>query len=120
MSGQISKFFNKKSVLITGSTGFMGKMIVNKLLTSCPGIDSVYLPVRPKKGLRPEERFKSDILFQDIVKDKSLFKKIKVMPGDLLEPNLGLSQLARNEIKANVSVVFHAAANVRFFDPLKK
>ena len=36
--------------LITGATGFMGKVLVEKLLRSCPGIDRVYLLLRPYKG----------------------------------------------------------------------
>ena len=107
-------------MLITGSTGFMGKLMVHKLLTSCPGIENIYLPTRPKKNLRPEERLKSDALFQDIVNDNTLFEKVKVIESDLLQPNLGLSESAREEIKSNVSIVFHYGASVKFFDPIKQ
>ena len=120
MPGQISNFFSRKSVLITGSTGFMGKLMVHKLLTSCPGIENIYLPTRPKKNLRPEERLKSDLLFQDIVNDKPLFDKVKVIESDLLHPDLGLSESAREEIRSNVSFVFHYGASVKFFDPIKQ
>jgi fatty acyl-CoA reductase len=33
----IGKFFDGKSVFITGATGFVGKQIIEKLLRSCPG-----------------------------------------------------------------------------------
>lgn len=46
----IAEFYQDKSIFITGSTGFMGKVLVEKLLRSCPGIDRVYLLLRPSKG----------------------------------------------------------------------
>jgi len=46
----IAEFYQDKSIFITGATGFMGKVLVEKLLRSCPGIDSVYLLLRPSKG----------------------------------------------------------------------
>lgn len=52
----ISKFFTKKNVLITGSTGFIGKVLLEKLLRSCEDIGTIFLLVRAKKGKSPEER----------------------------------------------------------------
>ena len=37
--GKISDFYSGKSILITGSTGFMGKVLVHKLLSDCQEID---------------------------------------------------------------------------------
>ena len=36
----------------------MGKILVEKLLRSCPGIGLIYILVRPKKGVKPEDRIK--------------------------------------------------------------
>lgn len=49
-SCSIPEFYNDQSVFITGATGFMGKVLVEKLLRSCPGIDRVYLLLRPTTG----------------------------------------------------------------------
>ena len=46
----IVDFFNGRSVFITGATGFMGKVLVEKLLRSCPDIKCLYLLMRPSKG----------------------------------------------------------------------
>lgn len=49
-SSPISDFFRGRHVLITGATGFMGKVLVEKLLHSCPNIACIYLLIRPKQG----------------------------------------------------------------------
>ena len=46
----IVEFYRGRSVFITGATGFLGKVLVEKLLRSCPDIKAVYLLIRPKKG----------------------------------------------------------------------
>ncbi len=47
----IQDFYAGRSIFITGATGFMGKVLVEKLLRSCPSIKTLYLLVRPKKGV---------------------------------------------------------------------
>lgn len=42
------------------------------------------------------------------------FKKIKVIKGDVTLDNLGLDASDEDELKENVNLVFHCAANVRF------
>lgn len=54
----IPAFFRGKNIFITGVTGFMGKVLLEKLLRSCPDMGTVYVLVRPKKGVQPEERIK--------------------------------------------------------------
>lgn len=46
----IAEFYRGRQILITGATGFMGKVLVEKLLRSCPDIETIYLLMRPKRG----------------------------------------------------------------------
>lgn len=52
----IPEYYTGKIVLITGATGFMGKVLLEKLLRSCPGITAAYVLVRPKAGQSPSAR----------------------------------------------------------------
>lgn len=52
----IANFYDGKSIFITGGTGFIGKVIVEKLLRACPNIKHIYFLVRPKKGKSCSER----------------------------------------------------------------
>lgn len=47
MSSSISEFYQGKSVLVFGSTTFPGKVLLEKLLRSCPNIEKIYCPIRP-------------------------------------------------------------------------
>lgn len=52
----IPEYYMGKNVLITGATGFMGKVLLEKLLRSCPNIRAAYMLVRPKAGQSPSAR----------------------------------------------------------------
>lgn len=52
----VKDFYRDRSIFVTGGTGFMGKVLVEKLLRSCPGIKNIYLLMRPKKGQDVQQR----------------------------------------------------------------
>ena len=61
----IQEFYYGQSIFITGGTGFMGKLLIEKLLRTCPGVTSIYLLVRPKKGKDVHQR--TEEIFDDAV-----------------------------------------------------
>ena len=52
----IPDFYSGRSVFITGVTGFLGKVLMEKLLRSCPGISKIYVLIRPKRGVDAQTR----------------------------------------------------------------
>ncbi|RZC37887.1 NAD binding 4 and/or Epimerase domain containing protein [Asbolus verrucosus] len=60
---KIVEFYKGKNVFVTGATGFLGKLLVEKLLRACPDIDTVYILVRPKKG--EDEHSRKDKVYAD-------------------------------------------------------
>lgn len=52
----IPEFYAGRSIFITGATGFLGKILVEKLLRSCPDVKCLYLLIRQKKGKDSQER----------------------------------------------------------------
>uniref|UniRef100_A0A0A1XHC5 Fatty acyl-CoA reductase n=1 Tax=Zeugodacus cucurbitae TaxID=28588 RepID=A0A0A1XHC5_ZEUCU len=120
---QIAQWYAGKSILITGATGFMGKVLVEKLLRSCPDVKNIYLLIRSKKGVDPltrKDQFLKCVIFNKILTENpDIVNKIQVIKGDILEQNLGLSANDTNELISNVEIIFHCAANVRFDQPLR-
>lgn len=53
---EIVKFYANRSVLITGCTGFLGQVLAEKLIRSLPSLKSVFLLIRPHKGVEPQDR----------------------------------------------------------------
>lgn len=46
----VAQYYEGKCMFVTGATGFIGKVLIEKLLRCCPNIRSIYLLMRPKKG----------------------------------------------------------------------
>ncbi|KAG5672196.1 hypothetical protein PVAND_002346 [Polypedilum vanderplanki] len=119
----ISEFYSNKCVFITGGTGFIGKIIVEKLLRSCPEVDTIYLLARQKKNKKASERIQeitNSPLFDVVRKNNSeAFQKICLMEGDIIKENLGLSENDQKIFFNKINVIIHAAATIYFNDPLK-
>lgn len=55
---RVSAIYNDKIILLTGGTGFVGKVLIEKLLRTCTGVKKIYLLIRTKKGKDPQDRLK--------------------------------------------------------------
>ena len=44
----VPEFYNNRDVFITGATGFVGKVLIEKLLRSCPEIKRIFMLLREK------------------------------------------------------------------------
>lgn len=118
----IPEFYADQEIFVTGASGFLGKVLVEKLLRSCGDLRKIYILLRPKKGKSIEERLRDLIalpLFEPLKKHNAeIFKKLIPIAGDVSELNLGMSKKDIEQMK-NVSIIFHSAASVRFDDTLK-
>lgn len=114
----IKSFYAATNVFVTGGTGFMGKVLVEKLIRSCPDLGSVSLLIRPKKGLTPQQRlhdFRNDQIFNRVRSEcPGALSKLRVFSGDMCSPRLGLSHVDEETLLEEVSVAFHLAASIRF------
>lgn len=131
MSAQIFsclQFYKDKSILVTGTTGFVAKVLLEKILRVLD-VKRVYILIRAKKGQQVAERFQNqiinskcfDLIRQKYGKDFDDFISRKVVPvdGDLLKPELGLSAEAKQDLVDNLNVIINSAASVDFNSSLQ-
>lgn len=119
----VAAYYGGKAVLVTGATGFMGKVLVEKLLRACPDVEAVFILVRPKAGQSIEERVTDMLsckLFDRVREDHPDFEE-KIIPirAELTHPNLAISSEDTQRLLASVNIIFHCAATIRFDEPLK-
>ncbi|CAH1107542.1 unnamed protein product [Psylliodes chrysocephalus] len=118
----IQQFYKETNIFITGGTGFMGKILIEKLLRSTQA-DTLYLLIREKKGknmhVRMDELF-DNVIFGRLKKEHPKFKhRVVGIAGDCSVSGLGLSITDRQTLISKVNIVFHVAATVRFDENLK-
>ncbi|OZC08041.1 NAD-binding protein [Onchocerca flexuosa] len=122
-SQQVADIYAGQSVFITGASGFLGKVLIEKLLYSVDSLKNIYLLIRPKNGLGPKQRLDTFIqgpLFDRLRRfNPGIFSKLIPVGGDIVEEGLGLNQLDMQTICDEVSIVFHCAATVRFDEALR-
>ncbi|XP_041973364.1 fatty acyl-CoA reductase 1-like [Aricia agestis] len=121
----IAEYYKGKSIFITGGTGFLGKLLIEKLLYACPDLKQIFVFVRDKKGVHPEKRIAAlynSTCFDRLRNERSgLFQsKVTVVPGNMIENNLGLNETSRALVTENTNIIIHSAATVRFDESLKE
>lgn len=98
------------SVLLTGATGYIGSLMLEKLLRSTT-VGRVYVLVRPRRGYCPADRLArlmSGPLFHLIGEEHAA--RVTAVAGDILAPGLGLSLEDEQLLLKNVDTVIHSAA----------
>src|SRR5260370_2751547 len=88
----IAEAFKGKTVLVTGSTGFLGKSIVEKCLRSIPEVGRINLPIRSSARRPASERLEREVL------SSPAFKRLKEELGDARFTKLAKEKLAVLEI----------------------
>lgn len=69
---EIKRFFAGSNIFITGVTGYLGKLVLEKLLRTCTDIRHIYVLVREKKGKDKQKRFE-EIFDSPVSKKKKQF-----------------------------------------------
>ena len=115
-----------RRVAVTGSTGFLGTALVERLLRSVPECEVVLL-IRPGRRTSAADRARREILRNDCFNrlrselgdgfDDEIERRLTVIGGDVSIDGLGLDDDGRSAL-AGCDVVLHSAASVAFDSPL--
>ncbi|XP_055811632.1 fatty acyl-CoA reductase 2, chloroplastic-like [Solanum dulcamara] len=120
----IVDFFEAKNLLVTGATGFLAKVLIEKMLRTTPKINKIYLLIRAKNREAAFDRLTSEIIESKLFKclkeihGKSYesFIRSKLIPvvGNIHEPNLGMDIIISQQIVQEIDLIVGSAANTTF------
>lgn len=111
------KKFNLSTILITGTTGFLGIHLLKELLLNS-NVVQIYCMIRNKINLTGKKRLQKMIDFyfhsdEEIL--QLIEKKVIILNGDISKDKLGLDKKTYSEIRQKVTCVINCAANVKHF-----
>ena len=131
---RVQNYFSDKVVLITGATGLVGKVLVEKMLRDLPEVRRLYVLIRSRTTPNGTLVSVQERLWQDVLASTAFdplrerygddgFKaladgKIVAVKGDLSEERLGLDEDTYAHLQKEVQIVINCAAVVTFDAPL--
>ncbi|XP_004490308.1 fatty acyl-CoA reductase 8-like [Cicer arietinum] len=123
--GDIPKYFAGKTILVTGATGFLGKVFLEKILRVQPNIKKLYLLVRSSNTHLATQRLHFEVFKKDLFRlqrdEKGenfgtfISEKVVVVVGDVSLEMLGVKDAKmREDMLKEINIIVHSAATTRF------
>lgn len=119
-------YFRGKSILITGSTGFLGKVLVEKILRVQPDVKKLFLLIRAPDAESAKLRIQTEIIGREIFHvlkethgarfNNFIEEKICPLVGDIIYENFGLDNAQLGELSKDIDIIVNGAATTNFFE----
>lgn len=127
----VKKNLSGKNILITGCTGFLGKVLLEKIIRSIPDIASINILIRANtQHNSAQERFTNEVLSSSIFEhlketDSDAFKhfcktKLNIISGELTQKQFGLDTESFASLANDIDIIVNSAASVNFREALDK
>jgi nucleoside-diphosphate-sugar epimerase len=131
MSLSIDEAFGGKRVLITGTTGFIGKVLLEQLMREVPGIAQFVLLLRgDRRHPDPVQRLHAQLLSSSVFErlkrsepqrwQALIAQRVRVVGGEISQPGFGLSAPEFERLAGSIDLVINVAASVDFREPLDR
>ncbi len=126
----IREAFAGKHVLLTGASGFLGKVWLALMLERVPQVARIHVLLRPKALVSARGRFEKIINTSPVFAPLHerlgprlgafLAQKVEVVEGEIGEPGLGLCEATVQRLQRELDLVVHCAGLVDFNPDLRK
>ncbi|KAF5207251.1 Fatty acyl-coa reductase [Thalictrum thalictroides] len=120
----IVKFLKGKRLLITGATGFVAKVLIEKILRTEPDVGKIFLLIKAKSKEAAMERLKNEIIDTELFKclkqihgnsfQAFMLSKLVPVVGNVCEQNLGMEINLIDEITSQIDIIVNSAASTTF------
>ncbi|AES97100.2 fatty acyl-CoA reductase [Medicago truncatula] len=123
--GTMQNFMKGKTILVTGTTGFLAKVFVEKILRIQPEIQKLYLLVRASNTDMASHRLQNEVFDTDLFRvlrddwgedfNSFISKKVVAVAGDVAVENLGIKdQNILNVMFEEIDLIVNSAATTNF------
>ncbi|KAL5717083.1 alcohol-forming fatty acyl-CoA reductase [Ranunculus cassubicifolius] len=120
----IAKALENKNILITGSTGFLAKIFVEKILRVEPNVKKLFLLVRAADAKSAKQRLHDEVIGKDLFRvlkerystnfNSFIMSKVTTIVGDISRINLGVDSKLREQLENEIDVIVNIAATTNF------
>ena len=132
--GGLREYFAGKEMLVTGATGFVARVLIEKVLRDLPEVGRIHVLIRPGadrsgKTESAEERLHREVLGSTVFDrlreacgdefDVMVRAKLVAVEGDLSAKDLGLAPDVLRRLQSTVRVIVNSAGVVSFDAPLQ-
>ncbi|OHY79982.1 fatty acyl-CoA reductase [Marinobacter sp. AC-23] len=130
-SSKVLEQLRGKHVLVTGTTGFLGKVVLEKLIRAVPDIGGIHLLIRGnKRHSDARGRFLNEIATSSVFDrlrqengeafETFLEERLHCVTGEVTQPDFGLQPDAFRKLAGDIDAVINSAASVNFREELDK
>ena len=127
--GSVREYFTGKEMLVTGATGFVARVLIEKVLRDLPEIGRIHVLIRPGtdrfgKTESADQRLHREVLGSTVFDrlrraygdgfDVMVRAKLVAVEGDLSAKDLGLASDVLRRLQSTVRVIVNSAGVVSF------
>ncbi|KAG5252944.1 hypothetical protein OIU76_021219 [Salix suchowensis] len=120
----IVKFLGGKGFFISGATGFLAKVLIEKILRTVPDVGKIYVLIKAENKEAAIARLKNEIINAELFKclrqthgksyQSFMLSKLVPVVGNVCKSNLGLEEDLADKIANEVDIIVNSAANTTF------
>ncbi len=126
----VTEAFANKQILLIGTTGFIGKVWLAKVLQDLPDVGKIYLLIRRQRSTSSLQRFEKiaeespvfeklhEIHGQNL--GRFLDQKIEVIEGDVSQSGLGMDPETRRRLQSCLDLIINSSGLTDFNPDLRQ
>ncbi|XP_010454504.1 PREDICTED: putative fatty acyl-CoA reductase 7 isoform X1 [Camelina sativa] len=126
MEATCLQFLENKTILVTGASGFLAKVLVERILRLQPNVKKLYLLVRASDKKSAEQRLYKEVFKKELFRvikrnigDEGLntliSEKVVPVPGDISLKDIGVHDAnLLQDMMQDIDIIINSAATTRF------